>query len=40
MCRKILFFCFGIVRELTKAGNAGPNNNREFDPKIRYYLFG
>ena len=33
-------FCFGVVRELTKAGNAGPNNNIEFDPKRPYYLFG
>ena len=32
-------FCFGVVRELTKAGNAGPNNI-EFDPKRPYYLFG
>ena len=37
---KYYTFSFGVVRELTKAGNAGPNNNREFDPKIRYYLFG
>ena len=37
---KYYSFSFGVVRELTKAGNAGPNNNREFDPKIRYYLFG
>ena len=33
-------FCFGVVRELTKAGNEGPNNNAEFDPKRPYYLFG
>ena len=33
-------FCFGVVRELTKAGNSGPNNNIEFDPKRPYYLFG
>ena len=33
-------FCFGVVRELTKAGNAVPNNNIEFDPKRPYYLFG
>ena len=33
-------FCFGVVREMTKTGNAGPNNNIEFDPKRPYYLFG
>ena len=40
MCRKYYFFCFGIVRELTKAGSARPNNNIEFGPKRPYYLFG
>ena len=33
-------FCFGVVREMTKEGNSGPNNNVEFDPKRPYYLFG
>ena len=33
-------FCFGVVREMTKTGNTGPNNNIEFDPKRPYYLFG
>ena len=33
--------CFGVVREMTKAGNNLPNNsNVEFDPKRPYYLFG
>ena len=33
-------FCFGVVREMTKAGASGPNNNMEFDPKQSYFLFG
>ena len=32
--------CFGVVREMTKAGSAVPNNNIEYDPKNSYYLFG
>ena len=32
--------CFGVVREMTKAGSAVPNNNMEYDPKNSYYLFG
>ena len=37
---KYYSFCFGVVRELTKAGSVGPNNNIKFDPKRPYYLFG
>ena len=33
-------FCFGVVREISKAGNNVPNNNIEYDPKRPYYLFG
>ena len=33
-------FCFGVVREMTKAGSTIPNNNMEFDPKTSYFLFG
>jgi alpha-tubulin suppressor-like RCC1 family protein len=33
-------FCFGVIREMTKAGSATPNNNMEYDPKTSYYLFG
>ena len=33
--------CFGVVREMTKAGSATPNNNNiVYDPKTSYYLFG
>ena len=33
-------FCFGVVREMTKTGSSGPNNNMEYDPKTSYFLFG
>ena len=33
-------FCFGVIREMTKAGAAVPNNSMEYDPKTSYYLFG
>ena len=33
-------FCFGVVREMTKAGYSMPSNNTEFDPKVSYFLFG
>ena len=33
-------FCFGVIREMTKAGSAVPNNSMEYDPKTSYYLFG
>ena len=32
--------CFGVVREMTKAGATVPNNNMEYDPKTSYFLFG
>ena len=39
-CGKNHSFCFGVVREMTKAGSSVPNNNMEFDPKTSYFLFG